>query len=326
MNTVKDKIGVFAIHTPSMQSVARRWKGLLDNHRYVRVVKCDLSVACASVLPADPLQVGVESDQIAPQDMMNPILYRAVSNDSWNTVLNRVYMPSTGGSPFSDVNSVKFATDGFPSLNAEYQERLYYALLAEAGWRKAMPQAGFSMKDLVPIVYPVLSTYGNTEGDSTQLTNPNGLISNNLGEANTPTAANTLKPIQFKGRPQPMPRVPCTSAGSQSVDGDPPVSFWNGTIPRTYVACILMPPNKSGNVLYFRMIIRWTLEFSELVTFIEKESATNTASAGTTYLYNRTYEFPTSSKISDVVQGDDTTVDTNSLETLNGDAKMIMEK
>lgn len=323
MSTVKDKLGIIGIHSPTMQSIARRWHGLLDNHKFVRLVKCDVSVACASVMPADPLQVGLDADQIAPQDMMNPILYRACTNESWNTILNRLY----ASSGLTEANSIRFAADAFPSMGAGGQERLYYNVLAEGGWRKAMPQVGFNINGLRPLVFPVLNTYGNTMVQDKQsasvLNTPQGMESDAYGQPATPaTSACTT----FRGSAQPMPRVPCHQPGSNldSEHPDPWPSFTLSNIPKTYVACILTPPNKSGNVMYYRMVVRWTVEFSDLVTVLEKESALDIASLGYSLVYTRTYS--DGSKLDEVAGEDDKVTDTNSVDTMNTNVNLVLEK
>lgn len=332
--TTQNKIGIVGIHSPDTSSVARRWFGLYNNYRFMRLVKCDISVACASVLPADPLQVGYGSDQVAPQDMMNPILYRACTNESWNVVLNRFY----ASSGMTDVNSTKYATDGFANLTDSQQENLYYALLSESGWRKAMPQAGLSMTGLRPFVFQVYNTYGNTNipipGTTTNvgsyLDTPYNMAETAAGNTYPMQDTSNTKPITFRGPAVPMPRVPCTQPGSNvptATSGTFSPYPWMipSPFPKTYVGCLVIPPNKSGNVMYFRMIVRWTIEFTDLVSSIEKESA-NSINGSTTEWYTRTYSLPTSSK--DVVTdgSDDKSAETGSIDALNTDLDLVMEK
>ncbi|ADB24814.1 ORF9 [Chimpanzee stool associated circular ssDNA virus] len=79
LSTQTDKMGFVGIHTPEGKLVYNMWSGLFKNFRKFRYASCDVTMACASMLPADPLQIGVEAGDIAPQDMFNPILYKAVS-------------------------------------------------------------------------------------------------------------------------------------------------------------------------------------------------------------------------------------------------------
>lgn len=161
MSTVQGKIGVIGVHTPDFVSIDRKWHGYFLNHRYFKIRSCTVKIACASNLPLDALGVGTSPGKVAPQDIMNPILYRAVSNETWNLFVSRLYSVSNSTASV-DVNSVHAEPDAFPSFLGN-QENLYYALLSSDEWKKAMPQAGLVMKGLRPLCYPVVSQFGNGE-------------------------------------------------------------------------------------------------------------------------------------------------------------------
>lgn len=166
LSTKPDKMGMLGIHTPDGKLVYSMWSGLFQNFRKMRYVSCDIAMACASMLPADPLQIGVEAGDIAPQDMFNPILYKAVSNDSMSNLLNKIY--AAGGVPdgatWFNKNSV--SAENTPEFNFNDtleidQFAMYYGLLSDtSGWKKAMPQAGLQMKGLVPLTFSLLATQG----------------------------------------------------------------------------------------------------------------------------------------------------------------------
>lgn len=166
LSTKPNKMGLLGIHTPDGKLVYQMWKGFFQNYRRMRFVSCDVTMACASMLPADPLQIGVEAGDIAPQDMFNPILYKACSNDSMSNLLNKIY--AAGGVPDGDTwfnknsvsaeNTPAFALDDTSDID---QFAMYYGLLADtSGWKKAMPQAGLEMRGLVPLTFSLLSTLG----------------------------------------------------------------------------------------------------------------------------------------------------------------------
>lgn len=269
LRTAVNKFGLLGIHTPSTSMIARLYPGLLLNYKYMHVDKCDFAIACASTLPADPLSVGTEAGDIAPQDLFNPILYKAVSNDAFETVVNRLYG--------SDINPINLGQDGSVTASATVgndpftgyanSSNIYYTLLAEDGWRKAMPQAGFAMKNLVPLVYNVVNTFGNT------------LLPTSASSLNTVTGEtsagspinNTGLATTFRGHTMPMPRLPTITqgqvapdwTGSGSVPEIPMPSF--SRIPKTFVACICVPPAKQ-HILFYRLRIVWTITLSEPVS------------------------------------------------------------
>lgn len=317
LRTVKDKIGVIGIHTPTMDLIARSWKGLLDNHKYVRLIKCDVSIACASHQALDPLQVGTDSDQIAPQDLMNPILYRACTNDSWNVIMNKVYA-SNG----TNRNSIKYFDDPFSSTTATQQENTYYALLASDEWRKAMPQMGLNMTNLRPFVYQVVNTYGNEGNEAFTSTAADNLdaVQGTTVSGNPAAATSGNRPYTFRGQAMPYPAVPCTRAGSTSSNESNYATLSNGVIPKSYVACILMPPSKL-QVMYYRLVVRWTFEFIRPMPIYDKYSLEDVSVVGT-QVYNKSYSF-TSAKTDDI-KGD--VAEGHTLDTVDAPLELVLQK
>ena len=163
LSTKTNKMGLLGIHTPDGKLVYSMWRGFYENFRKMRFVSCDVAMACASMLPADPLQIGVEAGDIAPQDMFNPILYKACSNDSMSTLLNKIY---AGGDIYGDgtwLNKNSVSSENTPEFTYDDtrdidQFAMYYGLLADTdGWKKAMPQAGLEMRNLVPLTFSIVT-------------------------------------------------------------------------------------------------------------------------------------------------------------------------
>lgn len=341
MATSLNKIGIIGIHTPNLGQIARRWAGLMINHKFLRVKSCDVHLACASMLPADPLQIGTTTGTIAPQDMMNPLLYRAVSNESWNAFTSRLF--ATSGASVNQ-NSVKVFTEEFSSQSDDNNEKIYYNALSEPGWKKAFPQSGLDINGLKPLVYPILTQFGNGEaginnygllGSGSQATTPAG---NPTTVTNPTTGTAQLDNARyFRGRAQPMPRFPTSypyvSTDSTSVVGDTWTLMFQDSyqIPRTYVACILTPPGKLVK-FYYRLRIVWHIEFSDMCTATERVVGNSMVTAGN-YAYSRQYTIPeaVSSKLSedsalvtdsDLVSEDDD----NSATAVNMVLDKVMEK
>lgn len=290
LSTKINKMGIVGIHTPTGGLIDKMWSGLVLQYRKFRFVKCDVAMACASMLPADPLQVGVEAGTIAPQDMFNPILYRAVSNDSMNNILSflRNAEAVSGVSKAYDkgsivsINDAQFAFADGATTDAD-QFSMYYSMLADTnGWRKAMPQSGLAMNGLYPLVYQVVSQYG--------INGPGGYLDSNSTEAQVfgpsavavggdpPSTAPLSKDgvvagtfsQNLRGRAMRMPSINTVVYTPQAdVEDDVVpnerafVQSNTGQVPPAYVGLIVLPPAKL-NQLYYRLKVTWTIEFSDL--------------------------------------------------------------
>ncbi len=285
LSTKVNKLGIVGVHTPKTDLIARNWKGLMMNFGKFRFASCDVTLACASILPADPLQVGVEAGSIAPQDMFNPILYKAVSNDSMNTFLQFLYGCELGvdngvvalskGS-IIDVHDTKFTT---AAGDVEVDQfKMYYGLLSNSGgWKKAMPQAGLQMRGLYPLVFQRLSNVGYTGQDD-----DSGYVPFTNDASTHGPATNYAKSL--RGHACRMPFVPTTYFVGKNTDANVDGSQishtmdgWN--IPSAYVGLIILPPAKL-NQLYYRLKVTWTVEFSEIRSTLDIANWSILASAG----------------------------------------------
>lgn len=258
LSTAVGKMGLIAIRTPNLQYIDKKWPGFVRNFKYVRVNSANVQVACAQMLPADPLQVGFEPGQVAPQDMFNPILYRTVSNDSWNGLVNRIYAFASGNSLSGSVAGIQ-NMDAFPSAPSGQSTNVYYTLLSENGWRKAHPQQGLSVRNVRPLVWTLLHTLGAPLQGSAQLSAPG---SDAIGISNAGTEGATIQGAgsYLKGHAQPMPRVPTVISVSDTVDnGLVPLL---GYIPTCYCLAIVTPP-ATQSLMYFRLVVVWDIEFIE---------------------------------------------------------------
>lgn len=273
LSTQVGKLGLVGIHTPTGTLIDRMWPGLVLQHKKFRFVSCDVAMACASVLPADPLQVGVEAGQIAPEDMFNPILYKAVSNDSMSSIQGylqgliankNVATVEKGSIGYLNDPEMTF-TGGSGGTEDIDQVAVYYSLLADtSGWKKAMPQAGLVMRGLYPLVYQMVSMYG--QNSFPQTPGNSNVVVPSTGDANV----QTIIPNTLRGPSIRMPSVDTTAYVAQGgLDGNiVPAGVANiesntGLVQPAYVALIVIPPAKL-NRLYFRLKVTWTIEFTGL--------------------------------------------------------------
>nr|QCC72708.1 capsid protein [Cressdnaviricota sp.] len=256
LSTKQNKMGIVGIHTPRGALISSLWGGLLQNHKMMRYVSCDVSMACASMLPADPLQIGVDAGDIAPQDMFNPILYKAVSNDSMSNL--QAWLMSVGVANAAvdknsviDVNDTQFKFDDGVAIN---QFEMYYALLSDSdAWKKAMPQAGLQMKGLFPIVHEVV--YNMNADDMKGL----GYVQNPTYPGSQDGTSTHVNLAGMRGRALRMPAFPTIAhENNGNIKATPEQSKMD-----CYVAVIVLPPAKL-NQLYYRLKVTWTIEFTGL--------------------------------------------------------------
>lgn len=241
----------------------------MNNFRAVRFAGCDVYLACASQLPVDPNGVGSEAGQVDPSDMMNPILYKAVSNDYFDTIISRIYggvamNPSSDGSSITSVEGLTNASQqavGFDDF------AIYYGVLSHSeGWKKAMPQVGFEMKGLKPLMWEMLNNYGNTmipagyNSTRVPILDGGSVGGSPSGGIEPPTVARE-KAFEMRGSARLAPPMPLW-AGLNADN-----STLATTFPYTYVGAIIVPPcHTAGSRLYYRMRIVWHLEFIGLTS------------------------------------------------------------
>nr|WCR62287.1 MAG: capsid protein [ssDNA virus sp.] len=281
LSTKANKMTLIGIHTPTKDIIQKTYPGLCLNSKYCRIVKQDVTLACASLMPSPIDALGLGPDDIAPQDLFNPILYKAVSNESMSTLEYRLagLMQQTGSQLAIDGSQAVVEDDRVTGLNDEFN--VYYSLLANRdGFKAANPQQGLTMKGLVPLVFEKYYNYGNNaiapaEGSG----RPDGIPTLTEG-LSTPVVKNSMEVQSMRGRAHPMPRFNTTYlTGSTGSTGESSGQEWqsNGMadgFPRNsqvqmpdilpvYTACIIMPPS-ARHLLFYRMVVRTTLEFSEI--------------------------------------------------------------
>lgn len=278
MKTTVNKVGLVGVHTPQVTLLKKLYPGLLKNYRFFRFIKCDVAGACASVLPADPLQVGVSAGQVAPEDMFNPILYKAVTNTSFDTLVARI----RNLSDVSALNSVE-SGNAIASSSADNNFDIYYALLAEKGaWKKAMPQSGFRITNLVPLAHTLVSTFGNV---GPNMSNNNALAEDgetpiaipnmDIPDLNSSwqTDADGASSVYFRGRTVRMPKFPC-HVGTELVT-DIPEPY----VPSTQVLALVLPPARLHE-FWYRMRVTWTVRFENVCSTLEAGSFSAWTSVG----------------------------------------------
>lgn len=269
LSSAREKLGLIGIHTPPRALLERHYGGLMNNYKFIRFKKCDVYFASVATLPLDPLAIGVSLGQVNPSDIMNPVLYKAVSNDSWETVIARIY----GGYDMvagTDGSSVTMAEGLTPSSDPPVGMTdfgIYYGILSNSpDWRKAMPQVGFEMHGLTPLMYALLLDMGPNAIPSSNDKGYNRILGNTYeGGGNSDSSSSTANVTYLRGRPSMAPPFPLWSGVRAGANPDPgPVAT---SFPKTFVGAIIVPPcHTSGTRLYYRLRIVWTVEFVGLTS------------------------------------------------------------
>lgn len=270
LHTTRDKMSIIGIHTPNADIIKRNYPGLLMQCKAYRPASCDVRLACASMLPVDPLGVGLAEGDIAPEDMFNPILYKAMSNFGMSNL--EKYIESNIGNDWHPGSSVDAEIDGIMADDnpGGYDDfSLYYGLLAQTHeWKHANPQSGLAMSSLRPLVYDVVSNIGDNAKDNV---GGSSLTALDTDDDYVTAVPNGITRIMFNGKPKEMPMLNCTAL-DPTILADREVGFDTGNnapknkqlgvpAPKIFVGCIIVPPSRLHQ-LFYRMVVEWTLEFS----------------------------------------------------------------
>lgn len=328
LHTVKNKMSVIAIHTPDSKIIKANFPGLLMQCKAYRPYSCDVRLACASVLPMDPLGVGLAEGDVAPEDLFNPILYKACTNFGMSQIEARI-ASYPNNVDAGDVNGNSAVVDVDSLTNKADEFGVYYGLLSNAHeWKHANPQSGLEMTNLKPLVYEMLYSIGDNTSAQTQ--GPNATMPAQDG------AAGVASGWSFKGNSKPMPMINCTAysgtSGSKnpgfylaqvgSVDNQlPDNAEQNVPAPKIVCGCIIVPPSRLHE-LFYRMVVEWTLEFSMIRPISEITDWTGLERmASLTHYQNYDYEATKA-----VLTGDSDSIleSDTSLATANVDIKKVM--
>lgn len=280
LSTKANKMSLIGIHTPTKEIIQKTYPGLCVNSRFCRVVKQDVVLACASQMPFSADIVGTGADDIAPEDAFNPILYKAVSNESMSTLEYRLRGLASALDSNLAIKGSQAVVDNDNVTEIADEFNTYYALLSDhSGFKTANPQQGLQMRGLVPLVFERYYSVGSNSvpeyGDSA--------LEKVIESNNNALAVRTLNLQSMRGKAHPMPRFNTTYLTSVSGSFSAGLNVGNGMgridsagdstpynaqaqmpdIMPVYTACIVMPPSRL-HTLYYRMVVRTTLEFTEV--------------------------------------------------------------
>lgn len=330
LHTVRNKMTVISIHTPKPEIIKANFPGLLMQCKTYRPFSADVRIACASMQPLDPLGVGTAEGDVAPEDVFNPILYKACSNYGMSQIEARINLLSSQGvTTGNDVvgQSADIDVDSFTNLADEFP--LYYGLLSNAHeWKHANPQAGLSMSGLRPLVHEMVYNVGDTSGALPVQSEDTKAVNFAPGAPLDTGYASTIPVKAILGGSKPMPMINCTSYNNANL----PAGFSYETIGpgncesvvpyfNVVVGCIIVPPSRLHE-LFYRMVVEWTLEFSSIRPIGEITNwAGLSALAGITHYQN--YDYSVTKKA--LTGTSDTILDNDAcMVSANVDVKKVM--
>lgn len=280
LSTVTNKMTLIGIHTPKKELIQKTYPGLCMNSKFFRILKTDVILSCvSSSIAITPDMVGDNSvDGIAPEDMLNPILYKACSNDSWSTLDARLMglqnqtqsiaqvtqPPLQGNMAFAENDNVTGLINDFG---------VYYSLLSHSdGFRHVPVQRGLTMRGLKPLVFDVWYSHGENKTFSN---NSAPAIAESSSEGNPLITVNP-NAMSMRGRAHRMPRINTTYLTGLDVDGEAQGTNWqtngmgNGRpvnfqvqmpdIAPVMLGAIIMPPCRKTK-LFYRMTVRTYIRF-----------------------------------------------------------------
>lgn len=335
LHTTRNKMTVIGIHTPKSDIIKRNYPGLLLQCKAYRPVSCDVRLACASIQPLDPLGVGTSEGDVAPEDVFNPLLYKAMSNLGMSQLEARINALSLGIGD-RDVAGSTAVVDTSHVTSQSDEFNLYYGLLAEThNWKHASPQAGLSMNGLRPLVFEMVYNVGDNVGDTEHI---GGSSSVSYPVANGSKDSFTVRAL--RGRAKEMPFINTSSYSLQLSEGagvsdtyqrpgfkvNTPTAEANNCevdVPflNVVVGAIIVPPSRLHE-LFYRMVVEWTIEFSAIRSLADITDWTGLRALGDLSHYQN-YNY---SSTKEVVTGDSKTLLENDacMVSTNADIQKVM--
>ena len=165
LHTEPGGMSVLGIHTPTGDAPYQMFKGFFDQFRKFTYLGASFSLVPAARLPSDIAGVsygaGETAETVAPEDLLNPIMFKGCHGNDMGTILNTMYTTSHGNSlakavsPGLDMNIMA----GLGTVDDyDYATEFYYSCLTDNTWLKAHPQSGLRKNGLRPLVYQMAST------------------------------------------------------------------------------------------------------------------------------------------------------------------------
>lgn len=282
VNTKSNEVSLIGIHTPIGAKPRQMLSGFFTQFRKYKYSGCSVVATPSARLPLSLAQISVEagSSGVNPKDIWNPILVRGCHGDNLNSALNSIYKGSfanEGSSLGKDVHA-----DTVVPAGGLTWEAMYYRMLQDPSFKKFSMTSGIKLTGLHPMVYNVATDHQILQSESnvgigqTVLDEDDGGVEFATATggvvSNGDTSKTTIYPRFFTNRLQSLGWLDTRQV--YNLDGTGTVQPAYTTLPKIFMACIVMPMAKSAEtVTSMRFIVTHYFEFKEFNTSLTLEGA-----------------------------------------------------
>lgn len=285
VNTKSNEVSLIGIHTPIGAKPRQMLSGFFTQFRKYKYSGCSVVATPSARLPLSLAQLTVEAGTsgINPKDVWNPILVRGCHGDNLNSALNSIYKGSFQNEG-SALGKDSFGTSVVPAGGLTW-EQMYYRMLQDPSFKKFSMSSGIKLTGLHPMVYNVASDKqilpneshlatgaGAQDTASPYIIGMNGQTRGDVAKGNA--TSDVIFPNFMTNRLQKLGWMDTRQILNGSYPGTKNVSPGYTTIPKIFMACIVLPMAKSAEtVTSMRFIVTHYFEFKEFNTSLTLEGA-----------------------------------------------------
>lgn len=284
VNTVSNKVSIIGIHTPVGAKPRQMLSGFFTQFRKYKYSGCSVVATPAQRLGLNLAQLSTEAGASAvnPKDVFNPMLVRGCHGDNLNAALNSIYKGSFQNEG-SAVGKDDFTDTVVPAGSLTW-EQMYYRMLQDPSFKKFSMNSGLKLSGLHPLIYNVAA---NTQimpnetsgavGSLVDITGDTDLAINGAtgGDIATGLASGrkAFTPTLMTNRLQSLGWLDTRQLLNSKIgSGDTQPAYT--TLPKIFMACIILPMAKSDAVVTsMRFVVTHYFEFKEFNTSLTLEGA-----------------------------------------------------
>lgn len=283
VNTVSNEVSVIAIHTPTGSKPRQMLSGFFTQFRKYKYKGCSVVGTPAQRLGLQMTDISVEagSSGVNPKDVFNPALVRGCHGDNLNAALNSIYKGSFTNEG-SSLGMDQYGKSVVPAGSLTW-EQMYYRMLQDPSFKKFNLSSGIKLSGLHPMIYNVASDHQilpvegaagvgalvEDTGVGYEFSgNTVGVVSNGSG------VATAITPHFMTNRLQSLGWMDTKTVLNSGLDTKSPLNSGFTTIPKIFMAVIILPPALSETVVTsMRFVVTHYFEFKEFNTSLTLEGA-----------------------------------------------------
>lgn len=281
INTVSNSVSVIGIHTPVGAKPRQMLGGMFLQYRKYKYRGCSVVATPAQRLGLNLAQISAEAGAsvVNPKDVFNPALVRGCHGDNLNAALNSIYKGSFQNSG-SAVDMDQYADSVVPAGSITW-EQMYYRMLQDPSFKKFNLASGIKLSKLHPMVYNVATNHqiapSESSPDAGQMVFDGGDFPSisfdpDIG-AVVPNGAGSTASAGIQWMTNRLQKLGWLDT-RQVVNGGTSAQPGYTTLPKIFMACIVLPPALSASVVTsMRFVITHYFEFKEFNTSLTLEGA-----------------------------------------------------